>query len=55
MRKNNSEIVVLSQFLYHQNTFFFIFVPKLSALPIHYHSQKESERKCLKLSPAMQI
>jgi len=32
-----------------------IFVPKLSALPINYHYQKESERKWLKLSPEMQI
>ena len=30
-----------------------IFVPKLSALPIHYHYQTESERKFSKLSSEM--
>ena len=56
MRKNKSEIVVLcNNFLYHQNAFFLIFVPKFSALPIYYHYQKESGRKRLKLSPKMQI
>ena len=51
MKKINLEIVVLcNNFFYHQNTFFLIFVPKLSALPIHYHYQTESERKCTKFS-----
>ena len=48
-------VVLCNNFLITKIHFFLIFVPTLSALPIHYHYQIESERKGLKLSPEMQI